>query len=359
LDNLTHTLTAIAMSHAGLNRKTRFATLAMLIGANVPDIDSIARLASSATYLKYHRGITHSILGVAVLGVLVAAAVYYLGRRARAQKTGPPLNARWLLFCSLLATGSHLLLDFTNSYGVRPFMPFSGRWYAWDIMFVVDPLLLTFLVMGLALPWFFRLISEEVGARKPSYQRGAIFALSSLVLLWGLRDVAHRRVLGLLDSHTYQEENPQRVGAFPAPANPFAWTGVVETASAFHVLPASALANDVDAARTRVFRKDELTPPLEAALKTRTAAIFLDFARYPWSNVAETDEGFDVTLRDLRFISSPLSRRGFVADIQLDKQLRVRSESFSFSGRPQPREGQEGSEAPEAGGAAGLFAHRR
>jgi len=364
LDPLTHTLTATAMSHSGLNRKTRFATLALIIGSNLPDIDSISRLDGSATYLKYHRGITHSLLGVIVLGALLAAVVYYLGRRAQPKKTGPPVDARWLLVCCLLATGSHLLLDFTNSYGVRPFLPFSGRWYAWDIMFIIDPLLLTLLALGLGLPWLFRLVSEEVGARKPSYQRGAIFALSCLILLWGLRDFAHRRVLSLLDSHTYLQENPRRVGAFPTPVNPFAWTGVVETDSVFHVLPANALADDVDATRTRVFRKEESTPPLEAALNTRTAKIFLDFARFPWDSVAETEKGYDVTLRDLRFLSSALSRRGFVVDVRLDKQLRVRSESFSFSGGSQRGAGQEGSEEDEggtsgAGSSDGVLASRR
>ncbi|MBZ5545316.1 MAG: metal-dependent hydrolase [Acidobacteriia bacterium] len=364
MDNLTHTLTAVAMSHAGLNRKTRFATLALIIGANIADIDSVSRFDSSATYLEYHRGITHSLLGVIVLGALVAAAIYFLGRRARAKKTGPPVDARWLLVCSLIATGSHLLLDFTNAYGVRPFLPFSGRWYAWDIMFIIDPLLLTLLALGLGLPWLFRLISEEVGARKPSYQRGAIFALSSMVLLWGLRDFAYRRVLSLLDSHTYLQETPRRLGAFPTPVNPFLWTGVVETDSVLHVLAANALADDVDATHTRVFRKEESTPPLEAALRTRTAKIFLDFARFPWDSVAESEDGYDVTLRDLRFLSSALSKRGFVVDVHLDKQLRVRSESFSFSGTPQRGKDQEGSEEDErgtsgAGPSDGVFVSRR
>lgn len=322
------------------------------------------RFDSSATYLKYHRGITHSLLGVTVLGILLAAAVYYLGRRARAKKTGPPVDARWLLVCSLLATTSHLLLDFTNAYGVRPFLPFSGRWYAWDIMFIIDPLLLVLLALGLATPALFRLVSEEVGARKPTYQRGAIFALCCLVLLWGIRDFAHRRALSLLDSHTYLRENPRRIGAFPTPINPFQWTGVVETDSVFHVLTANALEDDVDATRTRVFRKSEATPPLEAALKTRAAAIFLDFARFPWDSVEETEDGYDVTLRDLRFISSAISRRAFVVDVRLDKQLRVRSESFSFSGQPRPGKGQEGSEEEEretsdAGASDGVLSNRR
>lgn len=364
MDNLTHTLTAVALSHAGLNRKTRFATLVLVIGSNLPDLDVVSRIDSSATYLKYHRGITHSILGLAVLGVGLGLAAYYLGRKAAPKKSAPPVDARWLLACSLLATASHLLLDFTNAYGVRPFLPFSGRWYAWDIMFIFDPLLIFLLVMGFAVPALFRLISEEVGARKTDFRRGAIFALGSMVALWGVRDLTHRRALAMLDAHTYLQENPRQIGAFPVPMNPLQWSGVVETDSAYHVLPVSALGGDMDVEPTRIFRKAEPAPALDTAMKTRTAAIFLDFARFPWGSVDAREDGYDVTLRDLRFLSSSLSRRGFVVDVSLDKNLRVRSESFSFSA-PSRRDG---GQAPEEGAeprssaedaAAGRLATRR
>jgi inner membrane protein len=332
MDSLTHTLTAVALSQAGLNRKTRFATLALVIGANLPDVDWLTRLESSATALKYHRGITHSLLGVTVLAALVAGTIYTFGRKAAPKKFALPLDARWLLGTCWIATASHLLLDFTNSYGVRPFLPFSGRWYAWDIMHIIDPLLLALMILGLGLPVIFRLVSEEVGAKKPGFRRGAIFSLCALVVLWGLRDLAHRRIVRLLDSHTYGQEDPRRVGAFPTPANPFSWTGVVETDSAFHVLSGSALDDDVDAERTRIYRKPESSPALVAADRTRTGGIFLDFARFPSVEVIETQDGFDATLRDLRFVSLVSRRRGFLVKIKLDKELRARAESFSFTG---------------------------
>jgi len=332
VDNLTHTLTAVAISHAGLNRKTRFATLAVILGANLPDIDLVARLDSSATYLKYHRGITHSILGMTVLAVLLAGVMHALGRRAR-PKAGLTPNGRWLLLAAWLGTASHLLMDFTNSYGVRPFLPFSGRWYAGDIMFIFDPLLLTLLILGLGFPAILRLVSEEVGARKPNLRRGAVFSLCALLALWGLRTFAHRRVIEALESRTYLEQNPQSSGAFPSPSNPFEWTGVVETETSFFVQPVNALDPDVNPEAARVFRKPEPSSALEAALKTHVGTIFSDFARYPWAQVEEGEEAYHISVRDLRF-SSGLMRGGFVMDVDLDKNLRVRSESFSFSGPP-------------------------
>jgi inner membrane protein len=330
LDNLTHTLTAVAISHTGLNRKTRLATLTVILAANAPDIDLVARLGGSVTYLKYHRGITHSILGVIVLALVLAWIMNALGRRAQ-PKPGLPVNSRWLLLAAALGTCSHLLMDFTNSYGVRPFSPFSGRWYAWDIMFILDPLLLGLLGAGLGFPAILRLASEEVGARSTGLRRGAIFSLCAMVALWGLRDFTHRRVLSLMSDHTYSEENPQRVGVFPSPANPFEWTGIAETASAFHLLRTSALDTDVDPEAARTYHKPDSSPALEAALKTRTGRIFLDFARFPWEQAIETENGFHVSIHDLRFFDRLDGRVGFVADVELDKNLRVLSESFSFS----------------------------
>ena len=332
MDNLTHTLTAVALSQAGLHRKTRFATLTLIVAANLPDIDIISGFWGSATYLKYHRGLTHSILGVSLLALLVGWTVYFLGSKAK-PKSGPPPNLVWLLILAWIGTASHLLMDFTNSYGVRPFLPFSARWYAWDIMFIFDPLLLLLLCLGLGLPALLRMVSEEVGGRKTRPAWGAIFSLCALVFLWGLRNVAHRRVLGLLEGHTYSDQNPLHVGAFPSPINPFEWTGVVETDTTYEVLPASALENDVDPRSAQQFHKPPDSPALDSALKSRTGRIFMDFARFPWAQTEQSEEGFDVQIRDLRFATSS-GGGGFLAEIELDNALRVRSESFSFRAPP-------------------------
>ena len=337
MDNLTHTLTAVAISHAGLNRKTRFATLALILGANAPDLDLVAGLKDGAAYLKYHRGITHSFLGIVVLAIMIWGVVYWVGKRIR-PKPNLSLNAPWLLLVALLGTASHLLLDFTNSYGVRPFLPFSARWYAWDIMFIVDPLLLILLTLGLGVPWLLRLVSEEVGARKSRLTRGAIFSLCALAALWGLRDFAHRRALSILDSRTYADENPQRLGAFPSPINPFVWTGVVETEAFLHVLHVNALDPNSPPEEVGTFNKPEASPALEAAGKTRTGRIFMDIARFPWGHVEESEDGFLVSLRDLRYYTGPAQSRNFVADIELDKNLRSRSESFRFTAPLRPGE---------------------
>jgi inner membrane protein len=330
MDNLTHTLTAVAISQTGLNRKTRFATLTLILAGNAPDIDILAGFKGSIAYLKYHRGITHSLLGVCALGIIIWAVMCWMGRRAKL-KPGLPLNPRWLLIAALLGTGSHLLLDFTNAYGVRPFLPFSGRWYAWDIMFIFDPLLLGLLILGLGLPWLLDLVSEEVGARRARLASGAIFCLCALVALWGVRDFAHRRALSILDSRTYSGEVPQRLSALPSMANPFNWMGVIETDTSFHIANVNALDSSSAPDEIEAFEKPQQSPALAAALKTQAVKVMLNFARFPWAQVEERDEGYRVSLCDLRFYDESSHARGFTLEMELDKDLKTRSESFHLA----------------------------
>jgi inner membrane protein len=246
-------------------------------------------------------------------------------------KPGLPLNGRWLLLAAFLGTGSHLLLDFTNAYGVRPFLPFSGRWYAWDIMFIFDPLLLALLIVGLAVPWLLRLVSEEVGARRPRLVPGAVFCLCAMVALWGIRDFAHRRALSILDSRTYSGEEPQQFSALPFVVNPFTWMGVVETATAFHVVRVNALDANGPVEEMGTFEKPQPSAALAAAMKTRSGRIFLDFARFPWAQVDESEEGYGVSLRDLRFYHEAAQSRSFTLEVELDKNFQTRSQTFYFA----------------------------
>ena len=47
----------------------------------------------------------------------------------------------WLYATAFVAALSHLLLDWTNNYGLRPFFPFNPRWYAGSFMFIAEPVL--------------------------------------------------------------------------------------------------------------------------------------------------------------------------------------------------------------------------
>ncbi|MGA7169785.1 MAG: metal-dependent hydrolase, partial [Candidatus Sulfotelmatobacter sp.] len=224
MEPITHFLTGACMGRAGLNRKTALATLTLTLAAEAPDLDVLGRLRGSAFGFAHHRGFTHSFLGVPLDAVVVVGFVYLIwllrGRRVK----DPNLPPRWelLFFYACLAGLSHILLDFTNNYGVRPFWPFSEKWYSWDIVFIFDPILFSFLLLGLIVPSLFSLIDKEIGARQrgPRGRVAATMALIAVVLLWTLRDFEHRRAVAALQARTYNGADPARASAYPDLDNP-------------------------------------------------------------------------------------------------------------------------------------------
>src|SRR5207244_12146256 len=91
--------------------------------------------------------------------------VWHLRRKKIKEPNLPP---RWglLYLFSLVAGLTHILLDFTNGYGVRPFWPCSERWYSWDIVFIIDPILYALLVAGFVVATLFSLIDRDIGVRR-------------------------------------------------------------------------------------------------------------------------------------------------------------------------------------------------
>jgi inner membrane protein len=140
MDNLTHTLVGLAAAKAGLERLSPGATAVCLLAANAPDADIVAAFGGSWFYLKHHRGITHSIVGTLAIALLIPL-FYYAGDRLLAHWRGRAAQVRLpgLLIASLLLSASHPLMDWTNNYGVRPLLPWSGQWFYGDLVYIVDP----------------------------------------------------------------------------------------------------------------------------------------------------------------------------------------------------------------------------
>ena len=105
----------------------------MTLAAEAPDLDMIAQLRGPVFGFAHHRGFTHSFLGLFIVAGAVVALMYGIWR-LRGRKTSTGTAPRWaLLFVYAYVAGlSHILLDFTNNYGVRPFWPFWEKWYSWD-----------------------------------------------------------------------------------------------------------------------------------------------------------------------------------------------------------------------------------
>ena len=337
MEPITHFLTGACMARAGLNRKTALATATVTLAAEAPDIDVLGEFKGPVFGFAHHRGFTHSFLGIALVSAAVVCLMYLLWRLRGRKLKDPKLPPRWgLLFgFAYLAGLSHILLDFTNNYGVRPFWPFSERWYSWDIVFIVEPIMLILLLGGLLLPVFFNLVVEEIGPRRkgPSGRVGATLALLGVVALWGVRDYEHRRAVNALEARTYQDADPIRASAYPYWWSPFKWNAVVETRNFFATMTVDSLTPEVDPdGEMQIRYKPEETPVTLAAKKSYLGRVYLDWAQYP---ITETEplefgqQGYRVRFQDLRF-DYPGRRGVLSASVELDRNLKVVEQTFGI-----------------------------
>lgn len=134
MDSLTHIALGAVIGELVAGRK--LGKKAMLIGAvvnSLPDIDFLAGFwLDTSRDVVFHRGITHSILFVAVMAGLLGA----LGRRV--YRSAPMGFGYWIGFMGL-ELFTHIFIDAFNAYGTGWFEPFSHFRLSFNVLFVADP----------------------------------------------------------------------------------------------------------------------------------------------------------------------------------------------------------------------------
>ncbi|MBJ7311323.1 metal-dependent hydrolase [Rugamonas sp. CCM 8940] len=165
MDNITHSLIGLGageLIHRSLrpepdaaSQRTRHRLLlaACALASNFPDLDLFLTklLPVPLGYLLNHRGHTHTLLFALPQALLLLALLWSLWPAARALLRRSGAARFGLAASTLLGLGLHLLMDFTNSYGIHPFYPFDGRWFYGDMVFIVEPLF--WVAFGVPLAW--------------------------------------------------------------------------------------------------------------------------------------------------------------------------------------------------------------
>jgi inner membrane protein len=282
VEPVTHFLTGACLSRAGFNRKTAYATLAMTLTAEAPDLDVLWGFRGPVAGFEHHRGITHTFLATPVIA-LITVGVMWLIHRLR--KKRPGLAPRWLLlwFFALIAALSHLLLDYTNNYGLRPFFPFNPHWYARSIVFIFDPVIFLALLATFIMPWLFGLTDREIGARKTPFRgRGwSIAALIFIVLWWSLRNAEHAHAIELIRNSGTVSEQITRIDAEPAMIDPFAWRVIAETRDYYQIIEVHTLHDEIGSDTAATIYKPQVTPAVSAAKQSWLGRVYLDWSQFP------------------------------------------------------------------------------
>src|ERR1043166_2950829 len=105
MDNLTHTLVGLTLARVGLEKTTARGAGMLMLAANAPDLDAIVWFGGTLRYIEYHRPYSHTLTFLPLVALIPMLLV-----RAKFS---------WQAYlASMIGVLSHLLLDWTNAYGV-------------------------------------------------------------------------------------------------------------------------------------------------------------------------------------------------------------------------------------------------
>jgi inner membrane protein len=371
MDNLTHSLVGLTAAKAGLEKLSPGATTLCVLAANAPDSDIVVlAFGDRWTFLHHHRGITHAVVGVISLAIILPLIFYGVDRLWSRYKDQPPkTKLKGLMLASFIASATHPLLDWTNNYGIRFFLPWSQQWSYGDLVFIVDPYmwlilggavflltarsmllkviwgviaaLTTFLVVAsprsgglpyptlIAVSWIVTIVAFIVlafkGARERWGRKIAYVAIAFVLCYWSFLAFAHSRAMARGNEEAAKlaranGETVARLAAMPRLANPFRWDCVFETDRAMYRFDLGLL----DAGAGSAVRYEKPGPELNGVVdyvsQQRSAQIFLNFARFPVLKLA--DPGCTtrtlVQLADLRYTEPGRSRGSFALELPID-----------------------------------------
>jgi inner membrane protein len=337
MDPLAHTLVGAALAETGLRRASPLATATLILGANAPDLDAVVSVAGTDASLFWRRGLTHGVVAMVVLPLAVTGVLLAWDRLARRRRRpdAEPARGGTLLGLAFLAVLTHPALDWLNTYGVRLLMPFDGRWFYGDALFIVDPwlwllaaapvvaarargragaTLFTLLACATSVPvllvdlvpaaakvaWVVG-IALVVAARRLAPERLAAACLAALALYIVAMLVAQRAARADVEAWLADRGLPAtELVAAPLPADPFRRDVIARVGDRYHRIERAWLAEP--------FRETQPPVPIgprdavaRAALAAPSIRGMSRWLRLPSVTIERDGDGHIVTIRDLRY----------------------------------------------------------
>ncbi|HEY4205166.1 MAG TPA: metal-dependent hydrolase [Puia sp.] len=284
MDSITHIALGAIIGDALAGRV--IGKRALLLGAvaqSLPDIDFVASSwMDTAHDVMAHRGITHSLLFVVVVGLLFA----WVGRqwwRGAGKSFG-----WWFLFAGL-ELFIHIFLDAMNAYGTGWFEPFSHYRVSFNILFVADP----FFSVWLGISFVVLLFLKNHSRRRVFWVRFGLI-LSCCYLYYCLLN-KYRIDKWATEALHRQQIHYDRYFTTPTPLNNWLWYIVAEDTAGFHTGYLSLLGHRRNVQWNYFPRNDSLMTGLRSRPDVRELIKF--------SNGYYTVERWNDTLvfNDLRF----------------------------------------------------------
>ncbi|WP_373895382.1 metal-dependent hydrolase [Virgibacillus natechei] len=268
-----------------------------IIGSHAPDFDTIFKLKNNATYIRHHRGASHSLPAIILWGILIASIIYLFV---------PQVNFLHLWLWTFLAVCIHVFVDIFNAYGTQAYRPFTNKWIAHGFINTFDPYIFVLHIAGIG-AWI-------LGAN-PGYTWFIIYTVIALYYIKRYMD--KREIVKKIKDYI---PNIEQIATSPTIKQNY-WRVAITTDTKFYVAA-------VENGHIEIVDEFEKVPLpkvkiMELAKKDKNISAFLTFSPvYRWE-INDFDDFTEIRLIDLRYRSD--GRYPFVAVVQIDDNMRIMS----------------------------------
>jgi len=266
-----------------------------VVGSHAPDFDTVFKMKNNATYIRHHRGASHSIPAIILWGLLVSGIIYLFA---------PQVSYLHLWLWTFLAVIIHVTVDLFNAYGTQALRPFSNKWIAKGFINTFDPYIFSLNVVGI--------VAWALGAN-PAYTWLTVYSV--IILYYIKRYMDKREIVNKIKEHF-----PDTVEIATSPTlKQNYWRVAITTENRFYV-------GKVENRHIEIvdeFKKIPLPdlPIINVAKTDKNIAAFLNFSPVFRWEINEFDNFTEVRLIDLRYRSN--EHYPFVAVVQINDDMKI------------------------------------
>lgn len=123
-----------------------------VLGSQIPDIDTVLKFKSNKTYVRNHRGWSHSIPAIIGWTLSLTLLIQFFFSDVSIVRL-----ALWIG----IAVCVHVFSDLFNTYGTQALRPFSKKWISWNIIHIFDPIIFISHSFAITL-WAFNVFKPEI-----------------------------------------------------------------------------------------------------------------------------------------------------------------------------------------------------
>lgn len=279
MDLITHTIVSTTTYKVATQQSLSFedpGLIAVTVGAILPDIDIVTQIFGDVPYCKYHRGATHSILGILILSLISGVLLSFL------------FQFPFLYSFSFVLFGclTHILLDILNSYGAQVFWPFSRKRVTLNLLVFIEP----FMIIPFLAIIFFHTTLGNIGSN-------IIFTL--VILYFALRYLSKLLLKNLLKKK-FPDKRFSKVVVVPAFASIFHWDYILEDKNEIILGRATLTLNNFRVKKR--LKKPAKNPFIKKALLSKLGKLFLEFTPHYFVQHEKIGDKHLVKFIDLRYL---------------------------------------------------------